>query len=144
MHILHNFTSSQLKAHLFDDQGGSSKTFLESILEPDSIVKGTDVDFFGREMLKQFGPALISHFSVFDDFLDPGIFFCLLFQSPPSLCDSCFSAQFSFLMKPTGKYHGRHAMVLVGVREENGEKYFLVQNWWREKQFVEVFLFGFL
>jgi hypothetical protein len=29
-------------------------------------------------------------------------------------------------------------MVLVGVRMEGSEKVFLLQNWWRKKQFVEV------
>ena len=31
-----------------------------------------------------------------------------------------------------------HAMVLVGARKEGGKHYFLLQNWWKQKQFVEV------
>ena len=30
-------------------------------------------------------------------------------------------------------------MIIIGVRsDENGRKYYLLQNWWKEKQFVEI------
>ena len=33
---------------------------------------------------------------------------------------------------------GLHAMTLVGHRENDGQHLFLLQNWWKEKQFIEV------
>ncbi len=41
--------------------------------------------------------------------------------------------------KPVGALIGLHAMALVGYRkDEDGRRYFLLQNWWKQKQFVEV------
>ena len=40
--------------------------------------------------------------------------------------------------KPSGKFKGAHAMVMVGARRDDSGQYFLLQNWWKEKQFVEV------
>lgn len=41
--------------------------------------------------------------------------------------------------KPLGKFIGLHAMALVGHRmDQNGTEYYLLQNWWKEKQFVEI------
>ena len=37
-----------------------------------------------------------------------------------------------------GKVVGLHAMTLVGHREDDGQHLFLLQNWWKEKQFIEV------
>jgi hypothetical protein len=41
---------------------------------------------------------------------------------------------------PTGKYIGNHAVALVGHRSDKvkNKTYFLLQNWWQKKQFVEV------
>ena len=33
---------------------------------------------------------------------------------------------------------GMHVMLLVGVRQEGCEKRYLLQNWWKNKPFVEV------
>jgi len=38
----------------------------------------------------------------------------------------------------TDGYKGLHAMALVGHRQKNGLQYFLLQNWWKTKQFIEV------
>lgn len=41
--------------------------------------------------------------------------------------------------KPLGKFIGLHAMALVGHRmDQNGTEYYLLQNWWKEKQCVEI------
>jgi hypothetical protein len=52
-------------------------------------------------------------------------------------------AQLSYDGKPQGEKVGRHAMVLIGAREEvipskGVKRWFLLQNWWSKKQFVEV------
>eukprot|EP00039_Didymoeca_costata_P025900 m.14497 g.14497 ORF g.14497 m.14497 type:complete len:110 (-) comp5110_c0_seq2:152-481(-) len=42
------------------------------------------------------------------------------------------------VLKPSGEVQGIHAMVLIGARKSEGKHYFLLQNWWKTKQFVEV------
>jgi len=38
-----------------------------------------------------------------------------------------------------GNFIGNHALALVGHRQdETGRMFFLLQNWWKKKQFVEV------
>jgi len=44
----------------------------------------------------------------------------------------------SYKGKPKGKNLGLHAMILIGCRTKETKKYFLLQNWWKKKQFVEV------
>lgn len=81
---------------------------------------------------ERYGPGLVSGFKVFDDFLTEG--------------------KYSYIGQPhghryrprdrisdeVGGYTETHSMVAVGYREANGTKYFLLQNWWQNKQFVEV------
>jgi hypothetical protein len=76
--------------------------------------------------LKQFGPALITNFHVEDDFIRGTR---VIFNGEPTfetLHDS----------------DRRHAMLLVGIRMDpvTGEWRLLLQNWWRNKQFIEVSL----
>jgi hypothetical protein len=43
--------------------------------------------------------------------------------------------------KPPLKAQGSnmlHAMLLIGIRDEEGKRWFLLQNWWEPCQFVEV------
>jgi hypothetical protein len=40
--------------------------------------------------------------------------------------------------RPSGRVIGSHAMVLVGHRKDDtGKQFFLIQNWWFKKQFLE-------
>lgn len=43
-----------------------------------------------------------------------------------------------FIGSLSSKVSGRHAMVLVGFRQDGAELRFLLQNWWVSKPFVEV------
>jgi hypothetical protein len=76
-----------------------------------------------RKCLTKFGAGLVTKFHVDDNFRD--------------------SDNFSFTGSvdiDTTKTTG-HAMVLVGVREDKlGQGWFLLQNWWEGKQFVEMTL----
>lgn len=75
-------------------------------------------------LLKQCGVGLVTGFYVDDDF-------CLTDK---------YSHTGSVTVDPKKKT--RHAMVLVGVRKERstGIVWLLLQNWWKEKQFVQVTL----
>lgn len=112
--------SDQLTRHIVDDQGGSSHAFLASLLLSNSDVVAVSPDAVDREFLLSHGPLLVSRFHVYDDF----------YQG-----NSCVFHAWS----GTGENHGGHAMVLIGVRMDNaGQRFFLLQNWWTKRQFIEV------
>ena len=116
--IVENFSGTDLHKHIVDKEGGMSVDYLESILEPGSKVVRTWPEAIDASLIKRVGPILVYQFQVYDDFLLAG--------------------RLSYLEEPSGKKIGRHAMLIVGVREEDGQKVFLLQNWGRRKQFVEV------
>jgi hypothetical protein len=109
--------------------GGDSVSFLLSILEEASeLVPGEPSTI--TEKFSAYGPALVSRFEVHSDFYNNQD--CHKHHGMPSgikigtfLC-TCFT-----------KVTGYHAMVLIGLREEQDKRYFLLQNWFK-KQFVEV------
>jgi len=114
--VKEHFTPGQLRQHLFEDRGRSSDEFLESILEP-----GTKFAHAGHpaKLFQAYGPGLVSHFEVHEDFQD--------------------STVHKHYGEPKGDLTGLHAMVLVGHRtDELGKQYYLLQNFWTGKQFVEV------
>eukprot|EP00039_Didymoeca_costata_P015588 m.268106 g.268106 ORF g.268106 m.268106 type:complete len:254 (-) comp16254_c0_seq2:156-917(-) len=114
--IRDTFSAEQLQHYVFDAVGGSSIEFLESILQAESIIIASHPTLY-QEHLQQYGPGLVAQFEVHEDFLND---------------------VHHHYGKPSGKYVGLHAMVLMGARESEGKRYFLLQNWWKHKQFVEV------
>jgi hypothetical protein len=116
--IRENFGADHLERHVFDDAGGSSLATLKAILEPGSECFSTRSSDFAR-CLERYGPGLVTSFGVHQDFHGA--------QAP------------SYDGKPAGDFVGHHAMVLIGARQDGGGKrFFLLQNWWRQSQFVEV------
>jgi len=112
------FSAHQLEQHIFNDEGGDSRHFLESILQPDSIVISSSPDSHVR-YFTLYGVGLASQFKVHDDFYNPNIH--------------------RHNGHPSGDYKGLHAMALVGHRTDAaGKVFYLLQNWWKHKQFVEV------
>ena len=69
-------------------------------------------------LMRTCGPLLVSHFEVYSDFLNDNLY--------------------SYSGGPQGDYKGRHTMLMVGFHQMNGKLVFLLQNWWKKKQFVEV------
>jgi hypothetical protein len=117
--IRQSFSAADLKKHIFEDAGGSSHTMLKNILVQGSVIFSEGLTMAG-DRLKQYGPGLVAEFEVFSDF-----------YNEPEL--------YSYDGKPTGQSIGHHAMVLIGARTDNNDKrWFLLQNWWKKKQFVEV------
>jgi hypothetical protein len=118
-HIRTNFSTTQLENYLFGTGGGGrAAEFLSSILQPDSVV-GYDIALNDVDNLKNYGPLLVYGFHVYDDFRN--------------------ISQHHHYGRPQGSQSdGTHAMVLVGHRYQNGKSMFLLQNWWHQKQFVEV------
>jgi len=115
--VKNNYTAEQLEQHIFNNQGGDSKGFLLSILQSNSIIISSDIATHVANYAN-YGVALVSQFRVHDDFDNVNIR--------------------HHYGSPYGNYIGLHAIALVGHRNSNGKQYYLLQNWWKEKQFVEV------
>mmetsp|Transcript_27923 Transcript_27923/g.90029 ORF Transcript_27923/g.90029 Transcript_27923/m.90029 type:complete len:157 (+) Transcript_27923:159-629(+) len=74
---------------------------------------------YAPELLTKYGPASVSNFKVYKDFTNQAVH--------------------KHYGQPRGAFEGCHAMALVGSRrDENNNVFFLLQNWWLKKQFVEV------
>ena len=119
-YILSYFSSKELNKHIVTDDGGSSFDYLKKILEQGSKVFHVEsADDISASLMEQYGPGLVFQFQVFPEFQLPG--------------------RLTYLEESEEeKYVGRHSMLLIGVRMEGNQKVFLLQNWWRNKQFVEV------
>jgi hypothetical protein len=118
-YVKEHFTADQLREHVFKNEGGDSIGFLKSILQPDPILV-TSAMSTHVELYNQHGPGLVSRFELHEDFWD--------------------SSKRHHYGKSTGKCIGNHAMAFVGHRSDKvkNKSYFLLQNWWQKKQFVEV------
>ena len=115
--IRKSYNAKQLEDHIFNDKGGSSHTMLKSILEPYSIISSIGLQNIGQ-CLKEFGPILVSGFEVFEDFRKAELS--------------------SYHGNPVGKFLGLHAMIIIGSRTNENKNIYLLQNWWKQMQFVEV------
>jgi hypothetical protein len=137
-YVRHYLPTKCLEKYLSKGSGDSLK-FLESILH------GRNGQFRGNagylqvgfpletedmpllfDRLKQYGPALITNFQVEEDFVGGTR---VIFDGEPTSGTSHVSEL-------------RHAMLLVGIRMDPvaREWRLLLQNWWRNKQFIEVSL----
>jgi hypothetical protein len=116
--IRDTFSARGLEKHIFDDEGGNSLDMLTSILEEDSVIASANRPY--PEQLKNYGPGLVSLFCVRDEFVDRSVH--------------------KHHGKPKGKIHGRHGMVMIGSATDptTGKSVYLLQNFWKQKQFIEV------
>eukprot|EP01088_Endostelium_zonatum_P000169 TRINITY_DN1028_c0_g1_i3.p1 TRINITY_DN1028_c0_g1~~TRINITY_DN1028_c0_g1_i3.p1 ORF type:complete len:378 (+),score=57.46 TRINITY_DN1028_c0_g1_i3:81-1214(+) len=113
--IAENFTPEQLQNHICYNNGGNSRKILQDILVEGTKVLEVKIDDVVKT-LREYGPILVSRFNVYTDF--------------KSSCKHC--------TQPTGAKLGQHSMVLIGSRQEGGTTFFLLQNWWKKQQFIEV------
>eukprot|EP00051_Salpingoeca_urceolata_P008209 m.104233 g.104233 ORF g.104233 m.104233 type:complete len:331 (+) comp15634_c0_seq1:345-1337(+) len=118
-YIRNHFSPAQLSRHIFDNDGDDSRLFLDAILQPGSFTIASGLAEIG-DNLHRYGPGLVSLFKVYNDFHDN-------------------HSQHHHAGTPRGKEVGHHAMVVLAVRQDpEGKRHFLLQNWWGQKQFVEV------
>ena len=114
-------SSKDLHDHIMADGVGFSRDFAEAILVPDSeLMLIVPKDAHIPRLLEKYGPALLSNFLVDEDFRDAD------------------AHQHLGERDEASKIVGRHAMLVVGHRQEGGSTRLLVQNWWRHKPFIEV------
>jgi len=121
IYLRKHMSAEALYNHIWSNKGGDSKVFLEKILlqDPVPLIHSFSPDFDLESSLHQYGPGLVSGFKVDKNF------------------DSKLWEHIG-MRKIDSDLSGRHAMVLVGIRKENDVPRFLLQNWWKEKPFVEV------
>lgn len=118
-YMRNNFTTEQLERQVFANEGGASISFLRDILDPETQISSGSIDLIKfDETLRQYGPLLVSQFEVYEDFLRMN--------------------KFSYDNPVRGNKQGEHAMLIVGMRMDGDTLKFLLQNWWADKQFVEV------
>jgi hypothetical protein len=147
-YIRDTFTTKQLKRHFIHDEGIPSHILMTMLLQRNSEFKIVEFNEIDVDFLKQHGPALLSGFPLCDDFgSDDGRLVhdlgdCdasagnALHPSPAPL--RCTNRGSSRSDKLAGRCILNHAMLIIGVRGEGAARRFLVQNWWRRHQFVEI------
>jgi hypothetical protein len=121
--------SDKLADYLFRNRGGDSYRFFLEINHhvPDLRMKldrfhmpNVDQKFWESMMVElQSRPVLLSNFTVRDSF-----------QSSVAVSFNTFNRD--------EKEVGQHAMLIVGGRKSEDEYYFLLQNWWSGRYFIEV------
>jgi len=106
--------SAEELEYVLNDEGIPSFDFLRRILEPGSIIMTSHASLYDCH-LKQYGPALVSTFNVFEDFWD----------------EECTSPLARGIAD--GKFIAYHAMVLHAVITDTaGNQVYLLQNWYEE------------
>ena len=118
--IRDNFDGLTLAKYIYENTGGSSKHLLSTILQPKSKIEALQTVAI-ENVIQEYGPILVSEFQVYQDFLEENRF---LYHG-----DSEDSEEGSV---------GMHSMLIIGYRKENDKVYYLLQNFWEKKQFIEV------
>ena len=150
-YIREQYNKEKLATHIIEGKGVLSRNFLLSILGKRQI-REVGFEQINDDMLKRYGPMLLSEFAVCDDFgIDGRLVYSLdgcnasaatLDGGPTYIgCDYVATEDRLIYAKgfeTTDRCTGYHAMIIVGVRYEGASVRFLVQNWWRRHQFVEI------
>jgi hypothetical protein len=136
-YVRHYLPTKCLEKYLLKGSGDSLKFLLRILHGEDGRFGHSDYMIMGAVrdsedmpkkllgMLIEYGPALITNFLIEEDLRRGSQ---LIFDGEPKFGTSDDSP--------------RHAMLLVGIRVVPGARQWrlLLQNWWREKQFIEVSL----
>jgi hypothetical protein len=126
-YIRESFDDQQLFDHIFQDEGMPSHFLLSIILEQTTLIAIVHLGSIDAAYLQRNGPVLLPEFSLCDDFAqDDGR---LIYLQPTRNVNTD---------EDTGRCIRSHAMLIIGVRAEGTSRRFLVQNWWRRHQFLEM------
>jgi hypothetical protein len=120
-YMRHHMHAEALERYIRYGSGGDSQVFMEKFLEsgPNTEYITCCANESMVNLLEEYGPALIHRFQVESEFYNTDTW------------------QHSG-RKTHSASEGLHAMVLIGYRKEKGQIRFLMQNWWKKKQFVDV------
>jgi hypothetical protein len=142
-------SDSDFQRYVLRGEGTSSRHVLQMILEPDSSLKSVTYRDIDAAMLSAHGPAVLDGFAVCDDFgAEDGRLVYDLAQcnlSRPAAAPryvGCEHVDLEFRLAYSGDEPERcarsYAMLIVGVRTQGPSRRFLVQNWWRRLQLLEI------
>jgi hypothetical protein len=132
-YVRNNFTSQKLSEYIGDLDGDSQDIIVRILddaammsLYPSGPTMKKDLALDSPRLLKhlkKYGPALVAHFSVDAKF------------KAPSTGEDIPYLSHTFIPEegPAG-----HAMVLVGMRRVDKKWRLLLQNWWPDKQLIEL------
>jgi hypothetical protein len=123
--------NEMLQNHVFHGEGGRSDEILKQICQPGTITRWCSCSEITESLMKQYGPILIAKFQPYQELTDRDrrVYVGQASGQP--------------MLSPSGPTHSSvprpslRAMVIIGVRTEQNQRRFLVQNWWA-KQFFEV------
>ena len=116
-YLLQTASGMELDAYLFDRGFYVALTMKNLLME--SMHVQHSIDTINDDLLLRFGPLLITDFKMTESSVDKNLLFT---QSDAS----------------TANVSEFHAMLLIGVRKEGRSYRFLLQNWWRHLQFLEM------
>ena len=125
------FTSRQLFKHIVHCEGGHSVGFMRQIMQLGVL------DIESLYILQRGGLLTATAAGIHDALQEYGVGLVSGFNVDATFHTSNLT---SFV---TEKYNseeikGKHAMVLVGSRKDGDQHIFLLQNWWRTRQLIEV------
>lgn len=125
--FVQSFSGRALHRHL-TNRGKSSVEALKEVLLPGTTLKNVGFQQF-PEYFHKYGPALVSDFQVTSDF-----------KNRRRENRNKFYGHPESVVELNGEGNlEKHAMVAVGYRHDHDGKLFLLfQNWWSDRQFVEV------
>ena len=103
-----------------NDKGSSPLKILRA-LDSGSIFVKIELDKVDANLMRKHCPLLLDNFEITNGTVRFGVNNNLVYTS-------------NF----TGDVTGKHVMLIVGVRPTETSRCFLVQNWWRPYQFVEI------
>jgi hypothetical protein len=138
-YVRNTFSASRLYEYIINEKGGSSWETALVLMEevaarnPYFVKKNKDYASI-LSLLKKRGPALAEVTALHLDFHEPGIF---AYKGPP-VVDLHEPGTFAFKGPPVDDTSG-HTMTIIGVRQDKQRQvYYLLQNFWKGKAFVEV------
>ena len=109
----------KMEEYVFTD-GGNSREMLESILQPKSVIQCTGCKNIDEDMLRNYGPVLVELFNVYPELSNDDQY--------------CYTGK-----RDTDATEEKHAMIVIGIRiDKQDNKRLLLQNWWNNKQFIEM------
>lgn len=132
--------------HVFMDSGGSPEEIRNITFQQKfTSIPFYDLSLITPEIFLKYGPALIS-MKVYQEFRDPStsIYHSSLkhqpIEQPKSQIDIPSFNGLQLKKVPPFYDHdfGGHAMIIIGVAKKGNENFFILQNWWAEKQFLLV------
>ena len=122
-YVRNTFDNNKLFKYIFKDSGGESlEELMHMVVAPLACMFVAYVEPYEKilENLRKYGPALVAVNNLPQEFQREG--------------------KLQYDVFPTSTEQGEgHAMLLVGIRKDKANQiFFLIQNWWERKQFIEI------